>query len=265
MMKKVINGLSVFLSAENESNAIVFVHGFPYDHLMWQAQVEELSKEYFCVTYDIRGLGESTVGDGQFTMEMLVDDLEKIIDELKLSQPVLCGLSMGGYISLRAVERMQDKLRALILCDTKSTADDDEGKLKRATAIKQINLGKFDPFIDSFVLNCFGEKFIKENNEEYRKVVERSKKNNTLGVKGCLLAMAGRTDTTGNLPKIKLPTLIICGSEDKLTPSSVMKPMAEQIPNSEFILVESAGHMTPIEYPKVVSRAIKDFLKRNGI
>ena len=210
-------------------------------------------------------LGNPPVGDGQFTMEIFVDDLEKIIDELKLDKPILCGLSMGGYISLRAVERMQDKFSALILCDTKSSADDNEGKLKRAAAIKQINLGEFDAFIESFVLNCFGEKFVKENNAEYRKVVERSKKNNPLGVKGCLLAMAGRTDTTRNLPKIKLPTLIICGSEDKLTPPSVMKPMAEQIPNSEFILVESAGHMTPIEYPKVISRAIKDFLKKNGI
>ena len=265
MMKKIINGLSVFLSGNNESNVIVFVHGFPFDHIMWQAQVEKLSKEYLCVDYDIRGLGESTVGDGQFTMEMFVDDLEKIIDELKLSRPVLCGLSMGGYISLRAVERMQEKFSALILCDTKSSADDNEGKLKRAAAIKQINLGEFDSFIESFVLNCFGEKFVNENNSEYRKVVERSKKNNPLGVKGCLLAMAGRTDTTGNLPKIKLPTLIICGSEDKLTPPSVMKPMAEQIPNSEFVLVNNAGHMTPIEYPQVVSRAIKDFLKKNGI
>ena len=264
-MKKVINGLSVFLSGENESKSIVFVHGFPFDYRMWQAQVEELSKEYLCVAYDIRGLGESTFGDGQFTMEMFVDDLEKIIDELKLNRPVLCGLSMGGYISLRAIERMQEKFSALILCDTKSSADDNEGKLKRAAAIKQINLGESDSFIESFVLNCFGEKFVKENNSKYRKVVERSKKNSPLGVKGCLLAMAGRTDATENLPKIKLPTLIICGSEDKLTPPSVMRPMAEQIPNSEFVLVNNAGHMTPIEYPQVASRAIKDFLKKNGI
>jgi len=264
-MKKIINGLSVFLSGSNESKSIVFVHGFPFDQRMWQAQVEELSKEKFCVTYDIRGLGESPVGDGQFTMEIFVDDLESIINEMKLDKPILCGLSMGGYISLRAIEKMQEKFSALILCDTKSETDDNEGKLKRAAAIKQINSGNFDGFIESFVRNCFGEKFVNENNAEYRMVVERSKKNNPVGVKGCLLAMAGRTDTTRILPKIKLPTLIICGSEDKLTPPSVMKPMTEQIPNSEFILVESAGHMTPIEYPKVISRAIKDFLKKNGI
>ena len=172
---------------------------------------------------------------------------------------------MGGYISLRAMERIQNKFGALILCDTKSTADDNEGKLKRAAAIKQINSGKFYDFIDSFVLNCFGEKFVKENSTEYRKVVDRSKQNNPLGVKGCLLAMTGRTDTTESLSKINLPTLVICGSEDKLSPPHVMKEMADKISNSKFVLIENAGHMTPIENPQAVNRAIRDFLIDNNL
>lgn len=217
-MKKMINELLVSLSGTNESKAIVFVHGFPFDHQMWQAQVEEISKEYLCVTYDIRGLGQSTISDGQFTMESFVDDMAKTIDDLKLNRPVLCGLSMGGYISLRAIERMQEKFSALILCDTKSSADDNEGKLKRAAAIKQINSGGFESFIDAFVLNCFGEKFVKDKRNEYDSVVNRSKKNSPIGVKGCLLAMISRTETTSTLYKIKLPTLIICGSQDKLSP-----------------------------------------------
>ena len=264
-MKKIINGLSVFLSNEHKSKSIVFVHGFPYDHNMWQDQVDELSKNYLCVSYDIRGLGDSPIEDGQFTMESFVDDLEKISDELRLEKPILCGLSMGGYISLRAMERMQNKFSALILCDTKSTADDDEGKLRRAAAIKQINSGKFYEFIDSFVLNCFGERFVKETAAEYRKIVDRSKKNNPIGVKGCLLAMAGRTDTTESLSNINLPVLIICGSEDKLSPPDVMKSIADKIPNANFILVEGAGHMTPIENPRTVNKAIKDFLIKNNL
>lgn len=264
-MKKVINGLSVYLSGRVGSKAIIFVHGFPFDHYMWDAQVNELSMNYFCVTYDIRGLGESTVDDGQHTMEMFVDDLEKIIDELKLNRPILCGLSMGGYISLRAIERMQEKFSALILCDTKSSADDNEGKLKRAAAIKQINNNDFENFIESFVLNCFGEKFVNDNNAEYRNVVNRSKNTSPVGVKGCLLAMASRTDTTESLAKINFPTLIICGSEDKLSPPDVMKSLANKISNSKFILVEGAGHMTPIENPQVVNEATKDFLKDNKL
>jgi pimeloyl-ACP methyl ester carboxylesterase len=263
MNKKVIRNLSVFMSEGKGLKPIVFIHGFPYDHNMWQAQIEELSKNYFCVSYDIRGLGDSPAGDGQFTMESFVDDLETIVDEMNLDKPVLCGLSMGGYISLRAMERMQNKFSALILCDTKSTSDDNEGKLKRAAAIKLINTGKFYDFIESFVLNCFGEKFIRENNADYRKIVDRSKGNNPAGVKGCLLAMAGRTDTTESLAKIKIPTLVICGSEDKLSPPDVMKFMAEKIPNSKFVLIENSGHMSPVENPARVNKAIRDFLTEN--
>jgi pimeloyl-ACP methyl ester carboxylesterase len=262
-MKKIINELSVFLDGEKGSAPILFVHGFPYDHQMWKSQIDEFSKHYYCVSYDIRGLGSSPAGEGQFTMELFVDDLEKTIDELELDKPILCGLSMGGYISLRAMERMPDKFSGLILCDTKSIADDNEGKLKRAEAIKQINSGKFDELIETFVRNCFGDKFVEEDNSNYNEVVERSKKNDPVGVKGCLLAMAGRTDTTESLSKIKLPTLVICGSEDKLSPPKVMKPMAEKIAGSKFILIEDAGHMTPIENPKEFNRAIKEFLFEN--
>jgi pimeloyl-ACP methyl ester carboxylesterase len=262
-MQRTINDLNIFLDGDDKKLPIIFVHGFPFDHFMWDEQVKELRRHYYCIRYDIRGLGSSPTGDGQLTMEMFVDDLEKIIEELKLHRPILCGLSMGGYISLRAVERMQDKFSALILCDTKSAADDNEGKLKRAAAIKQINSGDFDGFVESFVLNCFGKKFMQEQNTEFRKVVEGSKTNNPLGVKGCLLAMAVRTETTNNLNKINIPTLVICGSEDKLTPPNVMKAMADQIPNSKFVLVDSAGHMTPIENSEVVNKSIKDFLVQN--
>lgn len=105
-MKTTINNLSVFTSGNTNNKSIIFVHGFPFDHRMWDEQIEEQSKDYYCITYDIRGLGESHAGDGQFTMESFVDDLETILNELKLKLPVLCGLSMGGYISLRAIERM---------------------------------------------------------------------------------------------------------------------------------------------------------------
>lgn len=80
-MKEIVNGLSVYPEGNSNNKSIIFVHGFPYDHTMWKVQIDELNEKYFCVSYDIRGLGESPVGDGQYTMESFVDDLEKIIDE----------------------------------------------------------------------------------------------------------------------------------------------------------------------------------------
>lgn len=266
-MKEIINGLSVFLEGNNKNQSIIFIHGFPYDHTMWKAQIDELSEKYFCVTYDIRGLGESPAGDGQFTMESFVDDLESIMTELKLDKPILCGLSMGGYISFRALERMRDsvpageeKFSAAILCDTKSEADNNEGKLKRAAAIKRINTEGLAPFVKDFITNCYGDNYKQNHKEEFEKRIAKSSTFNPIGVKGSLLAMLGRNDTTEYLSKIKIPVLVVCGEFDALTPPAVMKLLAEKINDAQFVVINNSGHMSPIENPKEVNEAIKKFL-----
>jgi len=264
-MKKIINDLSVYVSGNNESKTILFVHGFPFDHTMWQTQVDEFSKDYKCVSYDIRGLGESPAGDGQFTMESFVDDLEIILEELKLNRPILCGLSMGGYISLRAVERIQEKFSAAILCDTRSEADNNEGKLKRAAGIKRINKEGLAPFVKDFITNCFGDDFKQNRKEALQNIIEKSLQFNPVGVKGGLFAMLSRSDTTTSLGKINIPTLIICGEQDTLTPPPVMKEMFHKINKAEFVEIPKAGHMTPIENPQAVNKAIRDFLIKNKL
>lgn len=261
-MKTEINGLSVFLAGDNKNQAIIFIHGFPYDHTMWDAQVKALSDKYFCVTYDIRGLGESYVGDGQYTMEAFVWDLYSIIDKLNLEQPVICGLSMGGYIALRAVEKEQKKFSALILLDTRSESDDNAGKLKRANAINKINVDGLDAYVESFVPLCFSKKTIENNSGMFTSTLSKCKSNNPLGVKGCQIAMLSRTDTTLSLKKIKIPTLVLVGRYDALTPPEVMKKLAKKIKTSKFNIVPKSGHMTPLENPEHVNKKIIKFLDK---
>ena len=261
-MKENINGLSVFLEGNNKSKSIVFVHGFPYDHTMWKAQIDELSKNYFCVAYDIRGLGESPAGDGQYTMEYFVDDLESVMNELKLNKPILCGLSMGGYIGLRALERFEEKFSAVILCDTRSEADNNEGKLKRAAAIKRITTEGLAPFAKDFITNCYGDHYKQNNKDDFEKRIEKSSSFDSIGVKGSLLAMLGRNDTTEYLSKIKIPALVICGEHDALTPPPVMQSMAQKINGAGFVIIKNSGHMSPIENPLEVNKAINQFLKK---
>jgi 3-oxoadipate enol-lactonase len=261
-MKEIIIGLSVFLEGNSKNKPIVFIHGFPYDHTMWKAQIEKLSEKYFCVSYDIRGLGESPVGDGQYTMESFVDDLEAIIDQLKLDKPTLCGLSMGGYIGLRALERFDEKFSAVILCDTRADADGNEGKIKRAAAIKRINTEGLASFAKDFITNCFGDDYKQNNKDDFEKQIVNSSSFDPIGVKGSLIAMLGRNDTTEYLSKIKIPALVICGEFDSLTPPAVMKPMAEKINGAGFVVIKNSGHMSPIENPKEVNEAITKFLAR---
>lgn len=262
-MKQTINGLSVNTFGDPSKQPIIFVHGFPYDHSMWQNQINFLQKKYFCVAYDVRGLGESEVGDGQYMLEFFVDDLFSIIAQLNLVKPVLCGLSMGGYIALRAMERSQDLFSGLILCDTKAEADGDAAKLNRAANINMINNEGLVKFTDIFVANCFAEETPKQNEKLFLTTLYKSQKNNPVGVKGCIIAIMSRTDTTNYLPQINIPTLVICGAYDKLTPPPVMRALAEKIPNSEFAAIPFAGHMAPLENPDCVNDLLKGFLDRN--
>ncbi len=259
-MEQSKSGLSIFTEGSLNKKPIVLIHGFPYDHTMWDKQIDELKSQYYCVSYDIRGLGESPIGDGQYTMESFVDDLEAIINELKLDKPVLCGLSMGGYISLRAIERNESNYSGIILCDTRSSSDTDEGKIKRAENIMKINTSGVKQFVSEFVPMCFSVKSITDSNEEYSRVLNKSLNSNAIGVKGCLLAMAGRTDTTRYLNEIRIPTLLLCGEDDRLTPPDIMELMAEQIPNAHLEIVPGAGHMAPIENASFVNSRIKKFL-----
>ncbi|WP_263833138.1 alpha/beta fold hydrolase [Sulfurospirillum oryzae] len=262
-MKKTVGGLSVLLEGNQKNRAIIFLHGFPYDHTMWSEQIAALRDTYYCVAYDIRGLGDSSVGDGQFTMESFVDDLEMLIRELRIEKPpILCGFSMGGYIVLRAVERMESNFSAVILCDTTSNADDNEAKLKRSDVIRRINAQGLSSFSKNFIGRCYSDVYKKEHKEAVDKRIAKSIKFNSIGVKGCLFAMLTRNDTSAYLPSIELPTLLLCGELDALTPPLRMKAMADQIKDAQFVLIKHAAHMSVVENPTDCNEAMKAFLAK---
>ena len=229
---------------------------------MWNNQIRKFSSNYFCISYDIRGLGESDPGDGQYTMETFVDDLDMILNEMNLTNPILCGFSMGGYISLRAVEKMSVKFQALILCDTKTSADNNEGKLGRANGIKKLNEEGVKKYVGDFIPNCFCEYSLENKKELVQKTIAGSEYFSATGIKGCLLAMAGRTDTTEVLSKIEIPVLVLCGEEDTLTTPDVMMGMADKIHDSEFFTIPKAGHLSPLENPEALNKYIETFLKK---
>ncbi|MHC1736529.1 MAG: alpha/beta fold hydrolase [Ignavibacteriaceae bacterium] len=257
------NGISVHTYGDKKNPAIIFVHGFVYDTSMWLKQIKHFQHNYYCVAYDIRGMGNSDVGDGQYTMDSHVDDLFDVITESGIDKPVLTGLSMGGYISLRAVERDESKFSKLILLDTKSDADNNEGKFKRANGVKQINHEGLDAFLEGFIPNCFSDRFKKEELDQFESYMLAAKRANPVGVKGCLISMQGRGSTTEYLPKIKLPALVLCGENDKLAPVEGMKSMSLKIKNAEFKIVPGAGHMSPIENHVFVNTEIEKFFLRD--
>jgi pimeloyl-ACP methyl ester carboxylesterase len=257
-----INSLSVHDLGEKDKQPIILIHGFPFDYTMWTSQIRALQKNYRVIAYDIRGLGKSYVGDGQYTMEFFVDDLFSLVHEMQLEKPVLCGLSMGGYVALRAVERDQSRFNGLMLLDTKSDNDDDAGKVKRSEGINKINTDGLDKFVDDLIPNLFAEESLKNMKATVENITTVSKSHSPLGVKGSLLAMACRTNTTKFLKKINIPTLVMGGSFDKLTPPTTMRDMADKIKDSEFAIVPRAGHLAPVENPSYVNDMLCGFMKR---
>ena len=256
-MKKIIDGISVETNGQETNQSIVFIHGFPFDHTLWNDVISDLKDDYYCISYDIRGFGNSEVNSGQYTMESYTEDLETIISKLELNKPIICGFSMGGYIALRAIEKVQDNYKALILANTTTSSDNDEAKLKRASGISSINKDGIGPFLDKFFSVAFSDNYSKK---EIAKLKSKIVNFSTIGIKGALLAMISRTDTTENLNKINIPVLMITSDEDKVIPPETMKDMAGKVKNCSFISLKSSGHLSMLENPKEFTNALKAFI-----
>jgi len=164
-MKTFLNDVAINYTERGMTQGlpVVFIHGFPFNHEMWKPQINIMPNNIYVIAYDVRGHGLSDAGDGQFTLELFVDDLIALLDHLHIEKAVLCGLSMGGYIALRTFERHPDRVCGLILRDTKSEPDSDTAKIKRAGTIKAVKAAGVRAFAEDFVKAIFWEKTFERN------------------------------------------------------------------------------------------------------
>ncbi len=258
-MQKKINGLNVETFGDINNQAIVFIHGFPFDHTLWDDVISEFKDEYYCISYDIRGLGKSELNTAQFTMESYVQDLESVVFGLKLDKPIICGFSMGGYVALRANERAS--YRALILANTATNSDNDEAKLKRAVGISDIDAKGLEPFVEAFFSAAFSEDFMKKEPLKIANIKKNIMSFNPIGIKAALLAMISRTDTTQSLDNMNIPVLLITSENDKVISKETMKQMSDKIKNSTLVSLSESGHVSMIENPDGFKTEVRKFLK----
>lgn len=245
-----------------DKTPVVFIHGFPFSQGMWRPQVEALKASFRCITYDNRGHGESDVGEGQYMLEFFVDDLIALLDHLKIPKAVLCGLSMGGYIALRAVERNPERVQALVLCDTRCEADTNEAKLKRAVSIRTVKEKGVPAFAEGFLKAVFTPKSFETHPQEVEAIRKTILSNPPLGICGTLLALASRTDTTAALAQIKVPTLIQVGDQDTITPPSAAETLHKGISGSELHIIPNAAHMSNLENAEAFNQHLGAFLNK---
>jgi len=239
---------------------ILFLHGFPFSKAMWKDQLEYFKTTQRVIACDIRGFGASTDEDSHLSIDLFTEDLIKFMNTLEIDKAILCGLSMGGFISLNAMEKYPERFKALILCDTQCIADSPEVKEQRVKTIAQILTDGPAIFNEAFTQSVFSKSSLstkKELVEQLRKVVfANSQKIITSGI----TALAERSDTCSALSSFNIPTLIICGREDGVTPLAQSEWMHETINDSTLQVIENAGHVSNLEAPELFNRHIQDFL-----
>jgi pimeloyl-ACP methyl ester carboxylesterase len=265
-MRLTINGSDIDYFEEGEKSGlpVVFIHPFPFSKEFWRPQIESLGKSFRAVAYDVRGMGLSEPGNLPLTIEQCVDDLFGLLDGLEARPSVLVGMSMGGYIALRAVEREQTRFRALVLCATRSEADSDETKLGRARRARDIKTEGISKFARETLPLMVTPKNAAEKGELRSRLIGMIEKNSPDALAGMLTAMAARTDTTGSLSKIKIPTLIMAGRFDPLIPPSSLVSLKENIPGSRLELISEAAHLPSAENPSEFNNHLKIFIDSVG-
>ncbi len=243
---------------------IIMVHGFALDHRMWIKQVDELAEKYRVITLDVPGCGSSPLPQSDVTIPSLAGAIMQRIDGLLGQEPaVFIGLSMGGYIGWEMLRRNPGRFQAAIMCDTRAAADSVATADGRRQMAKNVLLEGTESVMSPMLLRLISEQTYKHQPETVELMRSMLLGTAPQTISSLQLAMASRYDFQNELGNFSLPILLICGSEDILTPPKEMKRMADRLPQARFVEVSEAGHMAPLEKPEVVNAEIMSFLQAN--
>lgn len=239
---------------------ILFLHGFPFNKSMWEEQLDFLKESHRLISIDIRSFGQSQDNHIETSINLFANDIIEFMNTLQLKKVILCGLSMGGFIALNAVKKYPKRFSALILCDTQCAADTIEQKTKRLETIKEIETNGITNFTATFLKALFHKDSITNKIGLVSKIESDILANSAGVIIGGLKALATRAETCISLNQIKIPTLIICGREDQVTPLPHSEFMHLNIANSTLKIIENAGHLSNLEQPEAFNAELLEFL-----
>src|SRR3954465_1047658 len=238
---------------------VVLLHAFPLSKAMWEAQIAALLGECRCIVPDLRGFGDSPMS-GPYTMDRYADDVTALLDVLQIDKAVIGGLSMGGYVALAMWRRHRQRIRALVFADTRATADSAETAAKRAQLIELAHTSGVAAVVEQQLPGLIG----KSTREKQPDLIERIRaamvRTSVEGITGALDAMRKRPDSTSLLADIDVPTLVVVGAPDAITPVKEARAMQRAIPNSRLEIVPEAGHLSNVERPAAFNTALSDFV-----
>ena len=256
-----VNGVTLAVEHRGSGPAVLFLHGFPLDRSVWSHQLDGLTG-FRRIAPDLRGMGQSDAPDLGYSMSTYAEDLLALLDALGEGQVVLCGLSMGGYIAFEFVRRWRERVRGLILMDTRAEADSAEGRRARDGLIGRVREQGVIAAAEAMLPRFFTSQVSPELIERVRTAILRTP---VSGIIGALSAMRERPDSTPLLETLTgIPTLVLVGAEDAITPPPIAQGMAAAIPGARLMEIPGAGHLPCVEQPVPTTRAILKFLQSVG-
>jgi pimeloyl-ACP methyl ester carboxylesterase len=254
----VASGTARYLEAGN-GWPVVLLHAFPLNADMWRPQLERVPKGWSFIAPDLRGLGPGN-GTPAHSMDDMADSVIELLDALEIERAVIGGLSMGGYVTFALLRRQPERFNAVILADTRAVADTDQGRAARNRMIEMVRTAGAEAVADDMVPKLLSAPSRLEQPDVEERVRSLIVANSAEGIAGALEALRDRADSTETLSSINVPTLILCGEEDTLTPPDEARGMQAGIERSNLVLIPRAGHLSNMEAAETFSTALTDFL-----
>jgi len=240
--------------------AVLLLHPFPVNHEFWIPVAETLVTRYRVILPDLRGHGESTVGEGPATMAKHAADIARVMDDADIGRAPVIGVSIGGYLLFEFWRKSRSRVAALGLCNTKAPADGPEARAGRLQAANDVLECGTEPFLESMVQKVFAKTTRETRPDLVDGALRMMRQMAPEDIAQVQRGMADRPDSVDTLKTIDVPTLLVTGDEDTLTGISEAELMRQQINGSQLRIIPKAGHYSPWEQPQEAARLLRQFL-----
>lgn len=253
-----ISGRALHYEERGEGTPFVLLHGFPFSSESFWPQLDSPPGGFRLLVPDHRGFGKSAPGDGVTTMEAMADDALALLDALSIPQAIIGGVSMGGYVAIALTRRDPGRVKALVLIDTQSSADDDAGKARREAVAQEVEAKGLGPLAETMLPKLLAPD---APADVKTRVDQMMRAQSPAATAAASRGMALRTDGRDILSRFGGPCLVVVGELDAITPVEKAKAMAALMPQATVSVIPGAGHLPNLERPDEFHKAVGAFLE----
>jgi pimeloyl-ACP methyl ester carboxylesterase len=253
----------IFYDVAGSGPPVVLLHPFPAHHEFWLPVSKFLAPRYQLIMPDLRGHGESALGEGPATMQKHASDIAKIMSDAGVERAPIIGVSIGGYAIFAFWRRFRDRASALVLCNTKAPADSAEARNVRLQSANDVLASGTEQFFEGMLQRVLAETTRRSRPDLVEGVLRMMRKMSAEDVAGVQRGMAERPDSVATLKTINVPVLIITGDEDVTTGIAEAELMKQNIAGAQMRVIAKAGHYSPWEQPEEAGRLLREFLSQN--